>query len=122
MRLQILSFALLLSLSCQPNQTLVADSSSEAPGSRANGPVVLAVVPFDTDDGPSELKRFSMGLAALTRSFLMGYERIQLVDPLGIHQVPDNEAYRRKLQQLGARFLLTGEMEYEDGKWDGKPD
>ena len=118
MRLQILSFALLLSLSCQPNQTLVADSSSEAPGSRANGPVVLAVVPFDTDDGPSELKRFSMGLAALTRSFLMGYERIQLVDPLGIHQVPDNEAYRRKLQQLGARFLLTGEMEYEDGRYE----
>lgn len=92
---------------------MAADSET-----RQEGPVVLAVLPFDTDSNSGELRRFSLGLTSLTRSYLLGFGRIQVVDPLGIHLNLDREHYLQRVRHLGAHFALTGEIVQEDGRYE----
>ncbi|MEQ8350936.1 MAG: hypothetical protein RH862_05595 [Leptospiraceae bacterium] len=101
---------------CQ--QQLVDGVSHDAtiePGQ--DGPVTLAILPFSSEENSAELQRFSLGLTSLTRSYLIGYEKLQVIDPLGIHLSLDQEKYLQRVRQLGARFILTGKLARENGRY-----
>ena len=114
-----LLFSLALFLALVGCQRTLVDGVSQAPSEALQErPILVAVLPFQTRDSSGELRRFSLGLTSLTRSYLLGFSRIQVVDPLGIHLRVHEKADIERVRQLGAQFALTGELSVDDGRFE----
>ncbi|MCB1139018.1 MAG: hypothetical protein KDK23_09695 [Leptospiraceae bacterium] len=116
---RFLSYFLLLVLFLSCQKQMVSDTSSESdPKQSANHrSALLAVLPFRPSSADPELRQFALGLRELTRSVLLGYERIQLVDPLGSSLSEDLEDAEKRAFALGARFALSADVGYSNGRY-----
>ncbi|MCB1171715.1 MAG: hypothetical protein KDK25_15310, partial [Leptospiraceae bacterium] len=108
---------LILFLSCQ--KQMVSDPGSEPGPKQTSGSrsALLAILPFRPSSADPELRQFALGLRELTRSVLLGYEKIQLVDPLGSALSEDLEDAEKRAFSRGARFALSADVGYSNGRY-----
>jgi tetratricopeptide (TPR) repeat protein len=106
-------FLIVLLGACQASPRGIGNQSDQnRPSYRSP---IIAVLPFRTDPDDLELNRFALGLTELSRALLLGFERVQLVDPLG-PATPGSDL--SNVRNSGAHFALTGELEFDDGQYE----
>ena len=120
MRAYAILFLLLFLGFCQGNRVDEASATDSSTESSQGSFPYLAVVPFQPGHPDPELRRFAAALTSLTRSVLLGYSRLQLLDPLATEQRSTDDA-RLHAAQSGVHFLLGATVDYDDGRYSIRP-